>query len=228
MHDHLPYETCLFSLGTMSVDSWTKGYANGDMPRGAVFLLMEGMRSWNQLSLVMSHGCTTMILKENKPVQCGNRRVHQHQKRLKLFHLQGRRKWSHFLTNGIIYQHAVPPHCLLQLCTTRQGWLNCRSILQRNGHNFIGLDGDFIMTTHGLMLQITSCSVWLNLTLPLYCIPLPRSCSLWLLLIPITKDKAPGHSIWDLWSSAQEKWGDSQGPDKEWPTSCVRGMAAML
>ena len=42
----------------------------------------------------------------------------------------------------------------------------------------------------------------------------PQSCSLWF-LIPITKDKAPGHSIWDLWSSAEEKWGDSQGPDKD-------------
>ena len=49
-------------------------------------------------------------------------------------------------------------------CTTRQCWLNCRSTLQRNGHNFIGLDGDFFMTTHSL----TSCSFWLNLTLPPY------------------------------------------------------------
>ena len=74
-------------------------------------------------------------------------------------------------------------------CSTRQCWLNCRSALKRNGHNFIG----------------------------------PQFCSLWLLLIPMTKDKAPGHSIWDLWRSAEEKWGDSQGP-----ASCVRGMAAML
>ena len=46
-------------------------------------------------------------------------------------------------------------------CTTRQCWLNFTSTLQRNGHNFIGLDADFIMTTHSL----TSCSFWLNLTL---------------------------------------------------------------
>ena len=50
-------------------------------------------------------------------------------------------------------------------CTTRQCWLNCRSTLQRNGHNFIGLDGDFIMTMQSLMSRITSCSFWLNLTL---------------------------------------------------------------
>ena len=107
-------------------------------------------------------------------------------------------------------------------CTTRQCWLNCRSTLQRNGHNFIGLDGDFIMTMHSLTSRFTSCSFWLNLTLP------PYSSNLWLLLIPITKDKAPGQSIWDLWSSAEEKRGDSQGPDKESPTSCIRGMAATL
>ena len=53
-------------------------------------------------------------------------------------------------------------------CTTRQCWLNCRSTLQRNGHNFIGLDGDFIMTTHSLTSRIMSCSFWLNLTLPPY------------------------------------------------------------
>ena len=50
-------------------------------------------------------------------------------------------------------------------CTTRQCWLNCRSTLLRNDHNFIGLDGDFIMTMHSLTLQIMSCSFWLNLTL---------------------------------------------------------------
>ena len=53
-------------------------------------------------------------------------------------------------------------------CTTRQCWLNCRSTLQRNGQNFIGLDGDFILTTHSLTSRITSCSFWLNLTLPPY------------------------------------------------------------
>ena len=53
-------------------------------------------------------------------------------------------------------------------CTTCQCWLNCRSTLQRNGHNFIGLDGDFIKTTHSLTSRITSCSFWLNLTLPPY------------------------------------------------------------
>ena len=52
----------------------------------------------------------------------------------------------------------------VQQGTTRQCWLNCGSTLQWNGHNFIGLDGDFTMTTHGL----TSCSFWLNLTLPVY------------------------------------------------------------
>ena len=53
-------------------------------------------------------------------------------------------------------------------CTTHQCWLNCRSTLQRNGHNFIGLDGDFVMTTHSLTSRITSCSFWINLTLPPY------------------------------------------------------------
>ena len=53
-------------------------------------------------------------------------------------------------------------------CTTRQCSLNYRSTLQRNGHNFIGLDGDFIMTTHSLTSPTTSCSFWLNLTLPPY------------------------------------------------------------
>ena len=53
-------------------------------------------------------------------------------------------------------------------CTTHQCWLNCRSTLQINGHNFIGLDGDFIMTMHSLTSWITSCSFWLNLTLPPY------------------------------------------------------------
>ena len=53
-------------------------------------------------------------------------------------------------------------------CTTRQCWLNCRSTLQRNGHNFIGLDWDFIMTMHSLTSRITSYSYWLNLTLPPY------------------------------------------------------------
>ena len=53
-------------------------------------------------------------------------------------------------------------------CTTRHCWLNCRSTLQRNGHNFIGLDGDFIMTTHSLTSRITSCSFSLNLTLSPY------------------------------------------------------------
>ena len=50
-------------------------------------------------------------------------------------------------------------------CTTRQCWLNCGSTLQRNSHNFIGLDGDFIMTMHILTSQIKSCSFWLYLTL---------------------------------------------------------------
>ena len=109
-------------------------------------------------------------------------------------------------------------------CTTRQCWLNCRSTLQINGQNFIGLDGDFIMTTHSLTSRITSRSFWLNLTLPPYS-PDLAPCDL---LIPITKNKAPWHSIWDLWSSAEEKWGDSQGPDKEWPASYIRGMAATL
>ena len=53
-------------------------------------------------------------------------------------------------------------------CTTHQCSLNCRSTLQRNGHNFIGLDGHFIMTTHSLTSRIKSCSFWLNLTLPPY------------------------------------------------------------
>ena len=53
-------------------------------------------------------------------------------------------------------------------CTTRHCWLNCRSTLQRNGPNFIGLDGDFIMTMHSLTSRIMSCSLWLNLTLPPY------------------------------------------------------------
>ena len=50
-------------------------------------------------------------------------------------------------------------------CTTCQCWLNCRSTLQRNSHNFIGLDGDFVMTMHSLTPWITSCGFWLNLTL---------------------------------------------------------------
>ena len=82
-------------------------------------------------------------------------------------------------------------------CTTRQCWLNCRSTLQRNGHNFIGQHGDFIMTTHSLKSRITSYSFWLNLTLPPYS-PNLAPCDLF---IPITKDKAPEHSIWDLWST---------------------------
>ena len=53
-------------------------------------------------------------------------------------------------------------------CTICHCWLNFRSTLQRNGHNFIGLDGNFIMTMHSLMSQITSCSFWLNLTSPPY------------------------------------------------------------
>ena len=61
--------------------------------RCCVSLLMEGMSSWGQLSLVMSHGCTAKILKENKPAQFGNHQVHQ----LMVI--------TFFDCNGMIYQH---------------------------------------------------------------------------------------------------------------------------
>ena len=80
-------------------------------------------------------------------------------------------------------------------CTTRQCWLNCGSTLQRNGLNFIGLGGD------NAQPHVMQFLAKFNITALQ-----PRSCSLWLLLIPINKDKALGISIWDLWSSAEEKW----------------------
>ena len=76
-------------------------------------------------------------------------------------------------------------------CTTRHCWLNCRNTLQRNGHNFIGLDGDFIMTTHSLTSRIKSCSFWLNVTLPPY-IPNLAPCDFF--LFPSLKTKLRG--IW--------------------------------
>ena len=74
-------------------------------------------------------------------------------------------------------------------CTTCQCWLNCRSTLQRNGHNFIGLDRDFIMTMHSLTSRITSCSFWINLTLPPYS-PNLAPCDFFLL--PSLKTKLQG------------------------------------
>ena len=71
-------------------------------------------------------------------------------------------------------------------CTTHQCWLNCRSTLQKNGHNFIGLDGDFIMTTQ----SFTSCSFWLNLTLPPYS-PNLAPCDFF--LFPSLKTKLQGN-----------------------------------
>ena len=76
-------------------------------------------------------------------------------------------------------------------CTTCQCWLNCRSTLQRNGHNFIRLDGDFIMTTHSLTSRITSCRFRLNLTLPPYS---PNLAPCGFFLFPSLKTKLQG--IW--------------------------------
>ena len=49
-------------------------------------------------------------------------------------------------------------------CTVKIHYMSALAKLQRNVHNLIGLDGDFIMIMHSL----TSCSFWLNLTLPPY------------------------------------------------------------
>ena len=110
-------------------------------------------------------------------------------------------------------------------CTTRQCWLNFSSTLQRNGHNVIGLDGDFIMTTHSLTSRIMSCSFWLNLTLPPYS-PNLAPCDFFLL--PSLKTKLQG--ILFETSEAVLKKSEAILKDltKKWPASYVRGMAATL
>ena len=92
MHDHLHitricarWVPCLLTPEQKAVQMETC--------REVLHLFADGGDAFLESALVMNHGCTTMILKENKPAQCGNRRVHQHQKKLKLFHLQGRWWW---------------------------------------------------------------------------------------------------------------------------------------
>ena len=167
-----PYDPCLCLLSATSVDSWTKGCANGDMPWGATCLCW-----WRRCIPGISYHWLRVMA-----APLWNCQVHQHQKRLKLFHLQGKWWWSHFFTVMKWFNSMqFPLTVLLQQCTTYQCWLNCGSTLQRNGQNFIRLDGDFIRTTHGLMSRIMSCSFWLNLTIPVYHIRLIAP-----ILLPVT------------------------------------------
>ena len=84
----------------------------------------------------------------------------------------------------------------MQSCSKRTVKMRYTSVLAKfqkhigkNGHNFIGLDGDFIMTTHSLTSRITSCSFWLNLILQPYSVNL-APCDFF--LFPSLKTKLQG------------------------------------
>ena len=63
----------------------------------------------------------------------------------------------------------------MQSCSKRTVKMHYMSVfaklqkhIAKKWHKFFGLDGDFIMTMLSLTSRITSCSFWLNLTLPPY------------------------------------------------------------
>ena len=110
-------------------------------------------------------------------------------------------------------------------CTTCQCWLNCRSTLQKNGHNFIGLDGKHHDNAQPHVANyVMQFLAKFNITAP-YC---PNLVPCDFFLFPWLKTKLQGIRFETSEAVLKKSEAILKDLTKEWPASCVRGMATTL